>query len=70
MPRRPCPPIIRPRVKSRPVEPRRPRGDAVNEKFQSGTLVVGKIMNQEHAEKRVLEIWDDMNKEPFPEAAS
>lgn len=38
----------------------------MNEKFQSGTLVVGKVMSEEGAETRLLEIWAEMNEEAAP----
>ena len=42
----------------------------MNKKFQSGTLVVGKVMSEEDAEMRLLEIWAELNKEASPETAS
>lgn len=45
------------------VEPLPLRGDAVNEKIQSGTLVVGTLMSQADAEQKIEKIWEFMNKE-------
>ena len=47
-----------------------PRGDAVNEKTQTGTLVVAKLMNQDEAEKKLENIWAKMNKEASAQSAA
>jgi hypothetical protein len=55
-----------------PIDPpftRHPRGDAVNEKAQTGMIVVGKLMSQDEAEKKLEKIWAEMNKEAAPETA-
>jgi hypothetical protein len=56
----------------RPIDPpltRQPRGDAVDEKIQTGTIVVGKLMSQNEAEKKLEKIWVEMNKESTTETA-
>jgi hypothetical protein len=53
-----------------PLSHRQPRGDAVNEKTQTGTLVVAKLMNQDEAEKKLEKIWVEMNNEASSETAA
>lgn len=38
-----------------------PRGDPVNEKTQTGTLVVAKLISQDEAEKKLEKLWAEMN---------
>jgi hypothetical protein len=71
MPRRRYQPIVR--GERRPIDPPwtpQPRGDAVNEKTQTGTLVVAKLMSQDEAEKKLVNIWVEMNKEASAETAA
>jgi len=47
-----------------------PLGDAVNEKPQTGTLVVAKLMSQSEAEEKMEKIWVEMTKGAYSEMAS
>lgn len=53
-----------------PLPIRHPRGDTLNERAQTGTLVVEKLMSEDEAEKKLEKILADMNKEASSETAS
>ncbi|KAE9379063.1 hypothetical protein N431DRAFT_397057 [Stipitochalara longipes BDJ] len=67
MPRHRRRPIIQEECHSWDPLPRRPMGDAVNEKTQTGTLVVAKLVSQDEAEEKLEKIWVEMNKGASPE---
>jgi hypothetical protein len=67
MPHKPYANIVRPRVER--VEPYLARGVGVDGQLQSGNLVVGKLMAREDAERKLENIWAEMNKEASSEAA-
>jgi hypothetical protein len=63
-------PIVREECRSMDPLPRQPIGDAINEKNQTGTLVVTTLMSQGEAEKELEKIWVEMNKEASPEVTA
>jgi hypothetical protein len=61
------------RERSFPIVPppiRHPRGDTLNERAQTGTLVVEKLMSEDEAEKKLEKVLAEMNREASSETAS